>query len=109
MGSLTWIGDTDPAAQSVTVGGVTFVRGQAVPVKDKATFEALSKNPMFSADGKFDEPDVDEPTDEQIAARSEEGTQKAALKAQLRDLGEDVKGNPSLDTLRNRLATAHAK
>lgn len=104
MNTVTWIGDSDPEAQVISHGGLTFVRGEKTEVKDKDVFERLSKNPMFSADGKFEAPAVNEPSDEEQAARAEEGTVKAALKRELAARGVAMKGNPSEDTLRNKLA-----
>ena len=89
-GNLTWLGDGDPEAQSITQDGMTFVKGEKVAVKDKKVFERLSRNPMFSSEAKPD--------------GAEEGTEKGALKARLRELGVTIQGNPLVDTLRSKLA-----
>lgn len=107
-GNLTWLGDGDPEAQSITQDGISFVKGEKVAVKDKAVFDRLSKNPLFSADAKAEPAEADEPTEDELAARAEEGTEKGALKARLRELGVTVQGNPSVDTLRGKLAEALA-
>lgn len=105
MSKLTWIGDSDPEAQMVLIEGVTFVKGQPVDVKDKGLFDALKGNPMFSAE-KADPVEADEPDAETLAARAEEGTEKAALKTELRARGVSVQGNPSVETLRAKLVEA---
>lgn len=106
MSNLTWLGDSDPDAQAVTIGDVTFVKGVSTPVKDKALFEELSGNPMFSKDAKAEPVEADEPTEDEQAARAEEGTEKAALRRQLAERGVTVKGNASVETLRAKLAEA---
>lgn len=105
MSKLTWIGDSDPEAQSITQDGITFVKGHATDVRDKAVFDRLSNNPLFAKD-KADpvEADEAEPTD------PEAGTEKGAIKRRLKeDYGVSMPGNPSLDTLRTRLADEVAK
>lgn len=106
MTKLTWLGDSDPEAQSVTLGGVTFVKGESTEVKDKALFEELSGNPMFSKDAKAEVAQADEPSEDEQTARAEEGTEKAALRRQLADRGVTVKGNASVETLRAKLVEA---
>jgi len=106
MSKLTWIGDSDPDAQMVLIEGVTFVKGEATEVKDKELFVALKDNPMFSADAKAEVAAADEPTEDELAARAEEGTEKAALRKQLAAHGITVKGNASPETLRAKLADA---
>lgn len=108
-GNLTWLGDSDPSQVVISMYGMQFVKGEPVAVKDKAVFERLSNNPMFSSEKNATPADADEPSDEALAAASEAGTAKAALKAQLRTLGITVQGNPSEDTLRERLAKAVAE
>lgn len=106
MGKLTWIGDSDPEAQSVVQDGITFVKGHATPVDDKDVFKRLSRNPMFSADAKAEPAEADEAE----APDPEQGTEKGAIKRQLRDeYGVSMQGNPSLDTLRARLAAEAEK
>lgn len=105
MAALTWIGDSDPEAQSITLYGQTFVKGEPVNVTDKKVLEKLDGHPMF-AKGKAEVVAADEPSEEEQAARAEEGTVKAALKAQLAQHGIVMKGNPSEDTLRNKLVEA---
>lgn len=109
MSKLTWLGDSDPSAQVITQNGVTFVRGEAVEVKDKALAEKLGNNPMFSTDAKAEPVEVDEPDEEEVSARVEAGTVKGYLKEQLRAYGVTVQGNPSEETLRGKLADAVAK
>lgn len=103
-----WLGDGDPAAQLIRIGDLTFVRGEAVTVKgDHASADMIRDNPTFAIDDAKAEPvKADEPTEEEQRARAEEGTQKAALRQQLRENGVTVQGNPSLETLRNKLVEA---
>jgi len=101
-GTLTWLGDSDPTATDVTTHGMTFVKGEAVAVKDKDVFERLSKNPMFSSEKDAKPVDAVEPAPVDV----EEGTEKGAIKDRLRALGISVQGNPSLETLRGKLADA---
>lgn len=104
MTAFTWLGDEDPGATDVTLFGHSFVKGESVNVTDKTAIEKLKNNPMFSSDktAKPVEAVEPEPVD------PEAGTEKAALKARLRELGETVQGNLSVDTLRERLAKALA-
>jgi hypothetical protein len=103
MAKITWIGDSDPNAQSISQFGYHFVKGEPVDVRDKKVAGKLATNPLFSTD-KVEAAEADEPDAADLAARAEEGTEKAALKAQLRELGVAVQGNPSVDTLRSKLA-----
>lgn len=104
MAKLTWLGDSDPAAQLITMHGIRFIKGEPVNVSDKDAFDALKDNPTFSSEGNAEPAEADEPVND-----PEAGTEKAALKTELRKLGEDVKGNPSVETLRGRLAALAAK
>lgn len=102
MAKVTWLGDDDPSATHVTVDGRTFVKGVAVDVPN-GEMGKLEGNPMFSTekDAKPVEASEPEPRD------PEEGSEKAALKDQIEQLtGERPKGNPSVDTLRSKLADA---
>jgi len=107
--SVTWLGDVDASRQLVTDGGITFVKGEAVKVPVDVEFNGrpwankFRGNPAFAVDEKADVVESDE-----AEQPEEEGTEKAALKAELRQRGEEVKGNPSLETLRNRLAALTA-
>lgn len=109
MAKLIWLGDSDPEAQAVTIEGVTFVKGEATEVKDKKLADKLATNPTFSTDTKAEAVAAEEPSEEELANRAEEGTEKAALKARLREYNVTVQGNPSVDTLRSKLADAVAK
>lgn len=106
MTKLTWLGDSDPEAQSVTLGGVTFVKGESTEVKDKALFEALSGNPMFSKDAKAEVAQADEPSEDERREAAERGTEVAALRKQLAERGVTVRGNASPETLRAKLVEA---
>lgn len=105
--TATWLGDGDPAAQMVRMGDLAFVKGEKVTVKEGHPFyDQIKDNPTFSTEAKAEVVPAVEPTEDELEARSEEGTEKGAIKAQLRGMGVDVKGNPSLDTLRNKLVEA---
>lgn len=103
-----WRGDEDPASQIVRMGDLVFVKGQSVTVpKGHAMYDAIHDNPTFAVDNaKAELAEVDEPTDDEQRDRAEEGTEKAAIKAELRTLGITVQGNPSIDTLRAKLVDA---
>lgn len=106
MAKITWLGDEDPSVQSVKMFGKTFVKGEPVTVGEKDRgFDKLKANPMFSFDGKGEVVEAKEPDAPDVEA----GTELAALKAELRGLGQEVKGNPSVETLRKRLAEVTAK
>lgn len=104
MATVTWLGDEDPNAQTVEVGGRTYVKGEAVNVPDDELGK-VENNPTFSTKKGAKAVEAAEPN----PVDPEEGTSKAALKEKLRELGEDVKGNPSEETLRSRLVEAYAK
>lgn len=109
MAKVTWLGDDDPSANTVTVGDYTFVKGVAVDVPDK-DLGKVKDNPMFSTEAGAKATQANEPAEEDREELAERGTVKAALKAQLRDqFGVTIQGNPSEDTLRARLAKEIAK
>lgn len=103
-----WLGDTDPNAQIIHIGDLRFIKGEATNVPaDHEYAETLRENPLFAVDSeKADVVEAQEPDADEAAAKAEEGTERGALKAHLRSLGHDVKGNPSVETLRNRLVEA---
>jgi len=104
--TAVWLGDSDPQAQIITMNGTTFIKGQPVKVEENdAAYDQIVGNPTFSVDSS--KPEVvpaDEPDTEEQEAASEAGTEKAALKAKLVSLGYTPKGNPSVDSLRAKLA-----
>lgn len=101
MAQVTWLGDADPEKQAIRMYGHEFVKGEPVTVTGEA-LKQLEGNPMFSTAEDAEPVESDEPE----APDPEAGTEKAALKAELRSRGIEVKGNPSLDTLRSKLANA---
>ncbi len=103
MAKVTWLGDSDPSANSVTVGGRTFVKGVAVDVPAKELGK-VEKNPTFSTEADATPVAAHEPDENTREALAEQGTVRAALREQLRALGVTMTGNPSEDTLRKRLA-----
>lgn len=92
--TATWLGDDDPLQQVITEGGVRFIKGEATEVPGDLKFngvpwaQKIRRNPMFSVEDEPEDGDADE---------------KAELKARLKAAGEEVKGNPSLETLRARV------
>ncbi len=107
MPKVTWLGDEDPSAQVIHQYGHTFVKGEPtnVDAKDAHLEKFKAMEGVFAVDTKADPVEAKEPEVPDVEA----GTEKAALKAELRALGEEVKGNPNEDTLRARLAALHAK
>lgn len=104
----TWLGDGDPQSQIIFMGDLRFIKGEAVTVPSDHEFaERIAGNPAFSVDGDKREPvAVAEPDEDEVTARAEEGTEKGALKAQLRARGIVLRGNPSEETLRSKLSDA---
>lgn len=108
--TATWLGDEDPHRQLITEGGVRFIKGEPVNVPEDVKFNGvpwaskIKRNPMFS---------IEKNTDliESVEAEQPEetGTELAALKTELRSRGQEVKGNPSVETLRGRLAKLTAE
>jgi len=91
MAQITWLGDEDPAQQKITQYGHTFVKGEPTNVPDK--------DPMmykFKAMGVFsvDPESVD----------TEDGTERAAVKAELDAAGIKYDGRAKIETLRELLA-----
>ncbi len=105
----TWLGDGDPSAQFIRLGDLAFVKGEGVSVPGDHEFaQRIKENPTFATAGeKADPVEAAEPDVEEQEAKAEEGTEKGALKAQLRGMGVDIgKGNPSVETLRAKLVEA---
>lgn len=104
---VTWLGDEDPHRQMITEAGVRFIKGEATPVPLDVEFNGIKwannfrGNPMFAVDEKAEVIASDEEDQPE-----ETGTERAQLKADLAELGVTVRGNPSVDTLRDRLAAA---
>lgn len=103
MAKVTWLGDTDPMANSVEVGGRSFVKGVAIDVPDDELGK-IKGNPTFSTESDAKAVEADEPSKEEREDRAEQGTVKAALRDKLREMGVTIQGNPSEETLRARLA-----
>lgn len=103
MAKVTWLGDEDPMANTVTIGERTFVKGVAVDVPEKELGK-VKDNPTFSTEADAKAVEADEPSKEEREDRAEQGTVKAALRDQLREMGVTIQGNPSENTLRARLA-----
>ena len=103
MAKVTWLGDEDPSAQVVEMFGHTFVKGQSVDVDEKdESFRKFKGNPAFSTEGKAAPIESAEPE----PVDTEAGTERAALRAELARRGITMKGNPSEDTMRAKLAGA---
>ena len=100
---VMWLGDEDPNAQLIRMGDLRFIKGEVTKVDaDHGYMEMIKGNPMFAVDDSKAEPAVAI----EHQADPDEGTEKGAIKDQLRALGISVQGNPSLDTLRGKLADA---
>lgn len=104
--SAVWLGDEDPVRQVITVGGQEFAKGQPTEVDaDNPHAEKIKNNPMFSTDKKAEVIESEEPEAPDVEA----GTELAAAKAEARRLNIEVKGNPSLDTVRAKIAAKLAE
>lgn len=99
----TWLGDSDPAAQMIRMGDLTFIKGEAVNVPENHDMaDAINGNPTFAIDDTSAKP-VD--ADEHPPVDMDEGTEKGALKdAIVAHGGDRPKGNPSVESLRKKLA-----
>lgn len=108
--TVTYLGDGDPSVQSVDMFGRTFVKGEAVSVRvgqkgiSERNFEKIVNNPTFSTERDPDLVDAEEPE----PADPDEGTELAALRADLDGLGVKYRPNEGVDALRARLAKATA-
>lgn len=102
MASVTWIGDDDPAAQTIRQGGHVFVKGVPVEMR-KEEAEKFASNPTFSFEKDAEptpaiEPEVD----------AEAGSERGRLKDMLDNLGVEYRANASLESLRSAVAKALA-
>jgi hypothetical protein len=90
---VTWLGDADPQVQTITDGGVTFVKGRPEKVSEGHSWIGkFSENPHFSVDDDAEVEDAGE--DDEIAA----------VKASLDAKGVKYRANASLSSLRTLLA-----
>jgi len=105
--TATWLGDEDPLQQIITEGGVRFIKGEPTKVPHDLEFNGIKwasqikGNPMFAIDEKADVIESDE--DEQP---EEEGTERAALRAELNKRGIKYGPNSGIATLRDKLSAA---
>lgn len=105
MADVIWLGDEDPSAQVIDQYGYTFVKGQPTEVEDKdAAIAKLKDNPFFSFK-KADPVDSKEPKPKD----PDEGTEIAAVRKELDDMGVKYDGRSGIDTLRTKLAAEKAK
>ena len=87
---------------------VRFIKGEPVTVPLDVEFNGIKwadnfrNNPMFAVDEKAELVESEE-----AEQPEEQGTEKAALKAELAEMGIKVPGNPSVETLRGKLADAY--
>jgi hypothetical protein len=92
----TWLGDGDPGAQSITIGGVTFIKGQATSVPEDVAengvpfADIIKGNPAFAIGAGDAEP-------------TEAPGEADAIKAQLDAAGIKYGANDSVETLRGKL------
>lgn len=90
--TVTWLGDEDPDQQVISHGGITFAKGEAVPVPvTHALAPMLKDNPMFAVDEDAEVVDAGE-------------AEKDALRDQLDAKGIKYRANASADALRGLLA-----
>lgn len=99
MPKITWLGDGDPHLQSISEGGLTFVKGEPLNVNKLHMYAGVNwynklvDNPQFSEG------------DEEV---SETQDDKDALKAELDALNVKYPANASVSSLRAKLADAKA-
>jgi len=105
MADVTWLGDEDPSVQAITMYGHAFVKGVPTSVPDKDPRMGKFKGNAFFSVGKSgevvdsDEPDAPDPDD---------GTEIAAIRKDLDELGIKYRPNTGLAKLREKLAVALA-
>lgn len=91
---VTWLGDADPSVQTITDGGVSFVKGKPEKVPaDHNWMAKFSENPHFSVD---DDAEVEDAGEE---------AETEAVKAELDKRGVKYRSNASLSSLRTLLAS----
>lgn len=105
MAEVTWLGDEDPSVQQITQYGHTFVKGVSTTVPDKdpkmGKFKAMS---MFSVGKGGDVVESEEPE----RPDPDDGSELAAVRKDLDELGVKYHPNAKLETLRGKLAAALA-
>lgn len=90
-----YIGADGDDNQLIHMAGAMFVKGQWTSVDDTdPQFAKLANNPTFELKGGDQRPEVE----------GDDVAEAESAKAALRARGEAVRGNPSLETLRKRLA-----
>jgi hypothetical protein len=95
--SATWIGDDDPGAQIIHMGGLRFIKGEATQVPgDHHMAETIKENPLFATGN-------DDPAPTPAANEEEE---RVRLQALLDQRGIKVRANASPETMREALAKA---
>jgi hypothetical protein len=105
MAQVTWLGDEDPEAQVITMFGHEFVKGVPTSVPDKdPSMEKLKGNAFFSVGKGGDVVESHEPD----PVDPDEGTERAAVKAELDRMNVKYDGRAKLETLREALAKAKA-
>lgn len=103
MAKVTWLGDEDASVQVIHQFGHTFVKGEPTDVPDKhGSMGRLKANRFFSV-GKAHHDVIES---EEPEAVEEDGTELAAVKAELDRLGVKYRPNSGLETLRRKLADA---
>jgi hypothetical protein len=105
MADVTWLGDEDPSVQSITMYGHSFVKGEPTTVPDRDSFMGKFKGNAFFSVGKGGDVVA---SDEPESADPDDGTEIAAVRKDLDELGVSYRANASLATLRARLAEALA-
>jgi hypothetical protein len=96
MPKVTWLGDEDPHLQSISEGGVTFVKGEPVTVNAKHMFggvnwfDKFNDNPMFAVDNE----------DAEVVGQQED--ERAFLKGELDRRGISYAKNATIETLRKK-------
>lgn len=114
----TWLGDNDPSAQVIFIGGIRFIKGDATDVPEDLSLNGLlfadtiRNNPMFAVE---DDADLDEPGDEEVDAMKKtldaRGIRYRAnvSPAKLRELIADTEAEPSETVTVNAASAAQTE
>jgi hypothetical protein len=101
MPKITWLGDEDSSAQKITQYGHVFVKGEPTNVPDNdPMLDKFKSMGVFSVGKAGDVVEIKEPE----PTDPDEGTERAAVKAELDAAGIKYDGRAKLETLRELLA-----
>lgn len=106
MAKVTWLGDVDPSAQIIEQYGHTFIKGEPVEVGENDPYLGKFRRMtgVFSLDDNAKPIESKEPD----PVDTEEGTERAAIKAALDARRIEYDGRAKTDALRAKLAASEA-